>query len=102
MSDEKHVRAVHHSNRLPARLALDFPVLPCQVVGIVKDEDGRFEADLVLLFVGPVLSFVPGKFHNSLRNDDYVYTLTRLWSKCEMEDQEGIRNVRSVPQRSRL
>jgi hypothetical protein len=39
---------------------------------IVKDQSGGLEADTVLLLVDPVLSFIPGKFHNRLGNDKYV------------------------------
>jgi len=45
---------------------------------IVKDQAGRFEADAMLSLVDPVFSFVPGKFHNGLCVDEYVYTITRL------------------------
>ncbi len=78
MSDQQHVNSVHDSNRLPARLAVHFPVLPCQVVRIIEDQARRLEADAVLSLVDPVFSFVPGKFHNSPCVDEYVYTVARL------------------------
>ncbi len=66
MSDQQQMNAVHDSNRVPARLALHFPVLPCQVVRIVEDQNSGFETDAVLSLVDPVFSFVPGKFHVAL------------------------------------
>ena len=66
MSDHQQVNSVHDSNRLPARLAVYFPVLSRQMMGIVKDQAGRFETDTVLALVDPVFSFVPGKFHVAL------------------------------------
>jgi hypothetical protein len=67
--------AIDHSNCLPAQLALDFPVLICQLIRIVKDQDCNSEADTMLLRVSPVLSFVPAKFLGSYRNGIFVYTL---------------------------
>ena len=56
MSDQQHVNSVHDSNRLPARLAVHFPVLPCQVVRIVEGLNCGFETDAVLSLVDPVFS----------------------------------------------
>ena len=67
--------AIDHSNCLPARLILNFPVLVCQLVRVVKDQDGSFEADTMFLRVSPVLAFVPAKFHRSYSNGISVYTL---------------------------
>jgi hypothetical protein len=91
MSDQQQVNAVHDSNGLPAKLAVDFPVLSRQVVWIVEDEAGRLEADTVLSLVDPVFSFVPGKFHNGSCVDEYVYTIaqmsTALHTECTIECQ---------------
>jgi hypothetical protein len=43
---------------------------------IVKDPHRSLEADAVLLPVGRVLLFVPGKFHGTLRNGKCVYTIS--------------------------
>jgi hypothetical protein len=63
VSDYDNVNAIHHSNRLPRGLSFDFPILRGQLEGIVKDLPGRLKAHAVLALVGPVLSFVPNKFH---------------------------------------
>ena len=78
MSDQQHVNSVHDSNRLPAWLAVHFPVLSRQMMRIVKDQAGRFETDAVLSLVDPVFSFVPGKIPRGTCVDEYVYTITRL------------------------
>ena len=40
-------------------------------------------ADAVLLLVNPVLSFVPGEFHDALRNGECVYTVALLSSESK-------------------
>jgi len=42
------MNAVHHSDCLPADLALDLPVLPGQLIKIIKNPDGGLEADAML------------------------------------------------------
>ena len=54
MSDQQQMNAVHDSNRLPARLALHFPILSRQMMRVIKDQAGRLEADAVLSLVDPV------------------------------------------------
>ena len=66
------MNSVHDSHRLPAWLATHFPVLPCQMVRVVKDQAGCLETDAVLPLVDLILSFIPGKFHGSLCIDEYV------------------------------
>jgi hypothetical protein len=51
------MNSVHHSNRLPARLAL--PGLVMSGGKIVKDPHRSLEADAVLLPVGPVSFVLP-------------------------------------------
>jgi len=63
VSDEQHVNAVHDSNRLPTPLALHLPILPREVLRIVKDQGSGLKPDAVLSSVELVLSFVPDKFH---------------------------------------
>jgi len=53
-----------HSDCLPARLALDFPILRGYVEWVIKDMDRSFEADAMLFPVEPVLPRIPGKFHD--------------------------------------
>jgi hypothetical protein len=58
VGDQQQVNAIYHSDGLPARFALDFPILPGDLERIVEDQNCRFEADAVLLAVDPVLSFI--------------------------------------------
>ena len=66
------MNSVNDSNRLPAQLTLYLAVLPRQMVRIVENQAGRFEADAVLALVDPILSFIPGEFHDSPCIDEYV------------------------------
>jgi len=95
MSDQQQVNAVHDSNRLPARLAVHFPVLSCQVVRIIEDQNSGVKTDAMLSLIDPVFSFVPGKFHNGPCVDEYVYTITHL--STAVHTVAGSSAVRGTP-----
>jgi hypothetical protein len=57
-------------DRYPTFLILESDVTLRNRVGIVENENGRFEANIVLVKVLPVLLFVPFKSHGSPRLEE--------------------------------
>ena len=59
VSNQKHLDASDHPDRLPSQFTLHFPVQTRHVVRIVESQRRSFKADAVLALVDPVLSFIP-------------------------------------------
>jgi len=63
MGYQQHMDSIDDANRLPSKLTVRFPVLPGQLIRIIKDQGCRFETDAVPSSVRPVLAFVPDELH---------------------------------------
>ena len=61
VGDQQDVNSVHHSDGLPALLAVDVTILSRHTEWIVENQNGGLEADAVFLLVGPILAVVPGE-----------------------------------------
>ena len=51
----------HHPDGLPSQFTIHFAVLLGEVIGIIKGQDGCFEADAMFPPIDPVLPLIPGE-----------------------------------------
>ena len=65
VSHHENLDSVDHPDSLPARLTFNFAVLRRYKKWIVKDQDRQFETYAVLAPIVPVLTIIPGEFHNA-------------------------------------
>jgi hypothetical protein len=56
--DQEHLNALHHADRLPSQLVVDFAVGVRDMAGIGEDQGCGFKTDAVLSPVDSILSFV--------------------------------------------
>ncbi len=71
MNDQQNRTRSHRSDRYPTFLIAESDVTLRNRVGVVENENGRFEANSMLAKVLPVLLLVPFKSQGSPRLEEY-------------------------------